>query len=109
MAVATFEPDEDYGAIAAVTLPGPDGLFTVAVRVTDVAGNVVTVLKQVRLDTTGPVIATSGVAGGTAYDIGVTLHLTYGATDAGVGLAMIEQHSTRRRLWQVGRQSQPAA
>jgi len=85
----TFEPDEDYGAIAAVTLPGPDGLFTVAVRVTDVAGNVVTVLKQVRLDTTGPVIATSGVAGGTAYDIGVTLHLTYGATDAGVGLAMI--------------------
>jgi hypothetical protein len=86
---STFEPEEDYGSIAAVTLPGPDGVYTVAVRVTDVAGNVVTVLKQVQLDTTGPVIVTSGVTDGTTYDLGVTLHLTYGATDAGVGLDTI--------------------
>jgi hypothetical protein len=78
---APFDPAEAYGAIGALTLPGPDGVYTVAVLVTDLAGNSLTTTKEVRLDTTGPAITTGGIPNGSSYDLGVTLNFTFGATD----------------------------
>ena len=42
-----------YGTSATFVLTGPDGLYTVYTRVTDVAGNSVVVTRSVRLDRTG--------------------------------------------------------
>ena len=78
---ASFDPAESYGDIGALTLSGPDGIFTVAVMVTDLAGNSLTTTKDVRLDTTGPDITTGGIGDGSSYDVGALLTFTYGATD----------------------------
>ena len=60
---ATWTFAEDYFAVGAVELVGGDGVFTVLVRVTDAAGNVTTLSKQIRLDRSGPKV-TVGVANG---------------------------------------------
>jgi hypothetical protein len=66
------------GAIA-VTLPG-DGTYAIVVRVIDLAGNSDFMPTQsVRLDTTGPTLAASGVSG--SYDLGASAALTYSASD----------------------------
>jgi hypothetical protein len=71
-----------YSSKATVTL-GPDGLYTIAVRVTDVAGNAAVAMLPMRLDTTPPVITASLPAptNGTFYDVGNKITLTYSATD----------------------------
>jgi len=72
-----------YAGAASVGLSTSDGLYTVAVAVTDVAGNVTAVTRSIRLDRTPPVITASLPAptNGTYYDVGAKITLTYGATD----------------------------
>jgi hypothetical protein len=48
-----------YASSAGVALSAGDGVYTVSVRLTDVAGNVGTYTQSVRLDTTGPTISSS--------------------------------------------------
>ena len=71
-----------YGAKASVTLTA-DGLYTIAVKVTDIAGNAAVAMLPIRLDTTAPVITASLPAptNGTFYDVGKKITLTYGAAD----------------------------
>jgi hypothetical protein len=78
---APFQPSQPYASTGALTLLGPDGVYTVAVLVTDLAGNSLTTTKDVRLDTTGPVITTGGITSGSSYNLGVTLTFTFSATD----------------------------
>ncbi len=78
---ATYTPAESYFNANAVTLTGADGLYTVAVRITDLSGNTVVVTKQIRLDRSGPAITDSGIANGAVYDVGTTLTLNFGASD----------------------------
>jgi hypothetical protein len=68
--------------LGALVLPGPDGLYPVAVTVYDVAGNASTLVTQsIRLDTTGPAISETGLTNGSSLDLGQTVVVTYGATD----------------------------
>jgi hypothetical protein len=77
-----------YGAAVAyapsltASLAG-DGLYTIAVKVTDVAGNASVVITTIRLDTTPPVITASlpPPTNTTFYDVGKKITMTYGATD----------------------------
>ncbi len=71
-----------YVASTTVTLAA-DGLYTIAVKVTDVAGNAAVAMLPMRLDTTPPVITASlpSPTNGTFYDVGQKITLTYGATD----------------------------
>jgi hypothetical protein len=78
----TWTPAEDYTATEAAALTGSDGVKTVAVRVTDAAGNAVVVTKQVRLDRSGPAITESGLTDGSVYDLNQLIKITFGATDA---------------------------
>jgi hypothetical protein len=80
---ASFSTPVAYAASASVTLPTTDGLYTVQVRVTDLAGNSFTISQVVRLDTTGPVITSSITAPNNngSYDLGTNPTLTYSATD----------------------------
>src|SRR5207253_8055915 len=80
---ATFGAATAYSATAAATLPAADGLYTVTVRVVDLAGNVAVITQSVRLDTAGPAISASltppGASG--SYDLGAPVSLTTGAAD----------------------------
>jgi hypothetical protein len=80
---ATWTAWQAYASIASVTLPSGDGIDTVIVHVSDVAGNVTTSSLTLRLDRTGPTITSSTTAptNAGAYDIGASLVLTYGGTD----------------------------
>jgi hypothetical protein len=78
----TWTPAENYTATEAAALTGSDGVKTVAVRVTDAAGNAVVVTKQVRLDRSGPAITESGLTDGSVYDLNQLIKITFGATDA---------------------------
>jgi hypothetical protein len=79
---STYGAPFAYAATAAAGL-GADGLYTVALKVTDVAGNVAIGSATIRLDTTPPAITASLPAptNGTFYDVGKKITLTYGATD----------------------------
>jgi hemolysin type calcium-binding protein/Big-like domain-containing protein len=76
---ATWTTPVAYSAAATVTLPSADGLYTLMVRVSDLAGNTATFSQAIRLDRSGPQITSSPVAA--AYDLG-SFSLTYGASDA---------------------------
>jgi Bacterial Ig-like domain/RTX calcium-binding nonapeptide repeat (4 copies) len=81
---ATFTSPVAYASSASVALPATDGLYTVEVRVTDLAGNSVTVSQVIRLDTTGPAITSSLTAPSNdgSYDLTATgPTLTFSATD----------------------------
>jgi hypothetical protein len=78
----TWTEAEDYFGVGALELVGEDGVYTVLVRVTDAAGNAITVSKQVRLDRSGPKTTIGGVANGNVYDLGQTITVTFSATDA---------------------------
>jgi hypothetical protein len=79
---ATFSAAAAYAGAATVTL-GADGLYTIAVRVTDVARNSRIVTQTIRLDRAGPAItaALPAPTNNGSYDVGARLTLTYGATD----------------------------
>jgi len=79
---ATWSLLEDYTDAEAAQLVGADGVFTVAVRVTDAAGNSVVVTQQIRLDRSGPAINETGVTNGAVYDLGQKITLTFSASDA---------------------------
>ena len=79
-----------YAPAQSFTLAGGDGIKTVSVRYTDVAGNELVLTDTIRLDTVAP-LTTSGVMGGMTYAGAQTFTLTPG--DAGSGVA-----STR---WQL--------
>jgi hypothetical protein len=78
-----FSAATAYATTASLTLPAGNGIDTVTVRITDVAGNTYTVSETIRLDTTGPVITDSITAPTNAgsYDTGTPITLTAGATD----------------------------
>jgi len=80
---ATYGASVAYAATGAVTLPGGDGLYNVAVLVTDIAGNSTAVMRTIRLDRAAPVIAASLPApnNATFYDVGAKITLSYSATD----------------------------
>jgi hypothetical protein len=71
-----------YSGAASMTLIGPDGLYTVSVTVTDVAGNATVLMQTIRLDTVGPTITYSMTAptNGTSYDVGTTITFNFSAT-----------------------------
>jgi hypothetical protein len=76
----TWTNVESYAAFGAVALGTADGLYNVAVRIVDLAGNITIATQQVRLDTTGPQIV-SPLAAGTVYDVGQVITLTAGVSD----------------------------
>jgi len=80
---ATYGSSYAYGSSVTLTLPSPDGIYTVAVAVLDSAGNRTVVTQTVRLDRTPPIITATLPAptNGTFYDVGKKIMLTYGATD----------------------------
>jgi hypothetical protein len=79
----TFGATVAYGPAASLTLPNADGLYTVAVRITDTAGNTTVTSQSIRLDRSGPSISESltNPTNNGSYDVGVKITLTYGATD----------------------------
>jgi hypothetical protein len=80
---ATYGAPTAYAASVAATLPAADGVSTVAVRVTDLAGNVSVFTQAVRLDTAGPSVSAALTPAGSSgsYDLGAVVTLTVGATD----------------------------
>ena len=79
---ATWTEAQEYLDAEAAILTGADGVYTVAVRVTDTAGNSTVVTKQVRLDRSGPAVTVGGVGNGSVYDLGQKITVTFAATDA---------------------------
>jgi Ca2+-binding RTX toxin-like protein len=79
----TFGTAQAYAGLASVTLTGADGLYTIAVRVTDKAGNATVVKQSVRLDRSGPATTYSitAPANGGSYDVSQAVTLSYNATD----------------------------
>jgi len=73
---------ESYVVYEAVALP-VDGLYVVAVRVTDLAGNSRVTSLAIRLDTSGPAItdALSAPSNNGSYDVGQSVTFTFGASD----------------------------
>ena len=91
----TWSAWTSYVSAVSLTLPSPDGTYTVAVMVADKAGNTVVATQRVILDRTGPAItaALSTPNNGTYYDVGSPVVLTWSATDAhglGTSSASIE-------------------
>jgi hypothetical protein len=80
---STYGPTIPYAATASVALPATDGLYTVAVNVTDAAGNSTVFTQAVRLDRTGPVTTYTITAPNNngSYDVGRAIVLTYTTTD----------------------------
>ena len=78
---ATYGAAQPYAATATALLVGPDGEYTVAVRVTDGAGNTFTTTKQVRLDRTGPVITPTSPLDGRVLDVSEVITFQYGVSD----------------------------
>ncbi len=78
----TYPVSEAYAAFEAVAL-GADGLYVVAVRVSDAAGNSYVATQSIRLDTSGPVItdSLSSPANSGSYDVGQNVTFTYTASD----------------------------
>jgi hypothetical protein len=72
-----------YASATSVTLPSPDGTYTVAVMVADKAGNTAFLTQRVILDRTGPTIAPAiGPANnGAYYDVGTRISFTWIASD----------------------------
>ena len=93
---ATYGAAQPYAATATALLVGPDGEYTVAVRVTDGAGNTFTTSKQVRLDRTGPVINPTSPLNGRVLDVSEVITFGYSTSDvSGVASssATIDGHS----------------
>jgi hypothetical protein len=59
-----------------------DGLYNVAVRITDNAGNQTLTTKQIRLDTSGPALTETGLTNGQIVGLGQTITLKISDTDA---------------------------
>jgi hypothetical protein len=80
---ATWTGWATYATTAALTLPSPDGTYTVMVMVADKAGNTTLVTQRVILDRTGPTITpTIGPANnGTYYDVGTRIAFSWIASD----------------------------
>jgi hypothetical protein len=80
---STYGTAQAYSAATTLTLTGADGLYTIAVKVFDAAGNSAVFTKTVRLDRTGPATTYSVTAPTNAgsYDAGQAVTLTYSASD----------------------------
>jgi hypothetical protein len=92
---ATYGAASAYATSASATL-GADGLYTVAIKVTDIAGNVATGSVTIRLDMTPPVITATmpATTTGTFYDVGAKITMTYGATDVDNATTAVKLDST---------------
>jgi hypothetical protein len=78
---ATYGAAQPYAATATALLVGADGEYTVAVRVTDGAGNTFTTSEQVRLDRTGPVITPTSPLDGRVLDVSEVITFSFGTSD----------------------------
>jgi Ca2+-binding RTX toxin-like protein len=80
---ATWSAWQAYAASLTVTLPSPDGTYSVIVQVTDKSGNIATATQTVTLDRTGPTLAPTLNApnNGTFYDLGTRITLSWSASD----------------------------
>jgi hypothetical protein len=86
-----------YASTVTTSLSGGDGLYTIVVKLTDVAGNVGTYSQTVRLDTTGPTISASLSAPQSTigYDGTADITISASATDqSGVSSLKIVLDST---------------
>jgi hypothetical protein len=88
MAISTnggtsFGPSQAYATSAAVSLAGGQGIYTIVVKLVDVAGNTSTYTQTVRLDTIAPTISASLSAPQQTigYDGTANITATYSATD----------------------------
>ena len=75
-----------YAGTATLTLAA-DGVYTIAVRVFDGAGNSTVVTQQVRLDRTGAAIVSALGTGQSSYDVGSVIAFTYSASDVSGAIA----------------------
>jgi hypothetical protein len=81
---ASFGTAQAYATSVGVTLGAGDGIYTVEIRVVDVAGNAETSTLTVRLDTTGPAVSASlspGQISALQYDGTANITGSYTATD----------------------------
>jgi hypothetical protein len=80
---ATYGATQPYAASASVSLAGGDGIYTIVIKLVDVAGNTSTFTQTVRLDTTPPTISASLSAAQQTigYDGTANITATYSATD----------------------------
>jgi hypothetical protein len=78
---ATFSTPVAYATSASLKVPTTNAIYSVVVRVTDLAGNSFSVTQTVRLDTIGPTISSTITSGSSAYDLGTTPTFTYSASD----------------------------
>jgi hypothetical protein len=87
---ATWSAWQLYSSSAGATLPAPDGVYTVLVRVADRSGNTFTASRTVTLDRTGPALTAtlSAANNGTFYDVGTPITVMWSATDTN-GIQMI--------------------
>ncbi|HEY3922827.1 MAG TPA: hypothetical protein VGL76_12045 [Gaiellaceae bacterium] len=79
---STYGLAQQYISSTSVTLA--DGLYTISVKVIDLAGNATVVSKSILVDTTAPTITATLPA--STFDIGAAVTLTYSATDLGSGV-----------------------
>jgi large repetitive protein len=79
---SSYGATQGYSSTASATL-GTDGLYTVAIKVFDAAGNSAVFTRSVRLDRAGPAITTTITAPANlgSYDLGQKITLTYSGTD----------------------------
>jgi hypothetical protein len=79
---ATYGAAQAYSSNVPVTL-GADGLYTIAIKLTDVAGNVTVVTQTVRLQTAGPTISASlsGPITSGWYDMTGDIIVSWSASD----------------------------
>jgi hypothetical protein len=97
----TFGAWQSYATNATITLPNADGVYTIVVRVMDVAGNVGSSSRSLGLKRTVPTITTTQSAPTNAgsYDVGGTLVFTYVASDTlGVGAVSATLDPTTKPL-----------
>jgi hypothetical protein len=77
----SFTAPVAYGTSTTLPLAGPDGVYSIGTRVTDIAGNVVIVTKTVLLDRAGPTVALTSPVAGSSLDVGQTITFSYTPTD----------------------------
>jgi hypothetical protein len=87
---ATWGGWAGYASSSTVTLPAPDGVYSVVVMVADKSGNTATFTRTVVLDRTGPTVGASLAAptNGGFYDVGTPLALYWSPRDTN-GVATI--------------------
>jgi hypothetical protein len=80
---STYGAAQPYTTSTTIALAGADGLYTIAVKVFDAAGNSAVFTRTVRLDRAGPAIGDTITAPSNSgsYDVSQKITLTYSGSD----------------------------